>query len=449
MGIKYAFGIVLILTILLSSIQVAVAEKPELPDHGTTPDSWMYGFKRFREGVDMFFTFDDLAKGEKHVNYAGLRLSEAKAMAERGKPEFVDSLVKEYGENINASNEIAKKAQQIGKNVTKVTELVGLATSVHLDVLDEVYEKAPEQAKEAILKAKDASMNGQKNALRVLSEDNPKKAANINLDTVKSRLSKAKEMAERGKSKGVEQALEEYEEMTELSKELAEKDADIAEDVAADFNEQLVDLDEIEDKAPEDIKEKVKEKKSSSLEKQRDTLRSLAKNKPEKAAEIYSKAAEARLNRAKAKAEENEIEEVEDEIEEFEKLADFGNEISQIAQGLGKDTTTVDQLVANATSHHLDVLAEVYAKVPKEAKPAIEKAMNKSVRGREKAVEALKEKDAFGGIPKEKIPAIAKEKKPSVSKEPEKEEEVEVKIPETPEVPEQPEIPETGQIGRP
>lgn len=109
MGIKYAFGIVLILTILLSSIQVAVAEKPELPDPGTTPDSWMYGFKRFREGVDMFFTFDDLAKAEKHVNYAGLRLSEAKAMTERGKPEFVDSLVKEYGENINVSNEIAKK----------------------------------------------------------------------------------------------------------------------------------------------------------------------------------------------------------------------------------------------------------------------------------------------------------------------------------------------------
>lgn len=298
--------------------------------------------------------------------------------------------------------------------------MVGLATSVHLDVLDEVYEKVPEQAKEAILKAKNASMNGQKNALRVLSEDNPQKAANINLDTVKSRLSKAKEMAEKGRGKGVEQALEEYEEMTELSKELAEKDADVAEDVAADFNEQLVDLDEIGDKAPEDIKEKVKEKKSSSLEKQRDTLRSLAKNKPEKAAEIYSKAAEARLNRAKAKAEENETEEVEDEIEEFEKIADFGNEISQIAQGLGKDTTTVDQLVAKATSHHLDVLAEVYAKVPKEAKPAIEKAMNKSVRGREKAVEALKEKDAFGGIPKEKIPAIAKEKKPSVSKEPEK-----------------------------
>jgi uncharacterized protein YehS (DUF1456 family) len=53
---------------------------------------------------------------------------------------------------------------------------------------------------------------------------------------------------------------------------------------------------------------------------------------------------------------------------------------------LCKDTT-VEQLVAKATSHHLEVLNEVYSKVSEHAKPAIEDAINASVKGREKAVE--------------------------------------------------------------
>jgi len=299
-------------------------------------------------------------------------------------------------------------------------EMIAEKTAKHLLVLDRIKDKAPEQAKEAITKAKEASINAQKTALRPLSEDKPKRAAEINLNSVKDRLKRAKEKAEAGKSKDVEEALEEYEKMTELSPELAEKDVEAAEDIANDFNEQLSDLDEIEDIAPEDAKENVKEKKTSSLEKQRDTLRSLAEDNPEKAAEIYSIAADARLNRAKEKADGDEVKEVEYEVEEFDKLANFGNEISQIAQGIGKDTTTVDQLVARATSKHLEVLAEVYEKVPEKAKAAIEsvieKAMEKTVKGREIAVESLKKKDALEDI-SEEVPESVSEKIPEKVKE--------------------------------
>jgi len=438
MKMKHALGLFLVLTILFP-VQVVSAQGPELPDPGTTPDSWAYGFKRFFEGADMFFTFDDLAKAEKHANYAGLRLSEAKAMAERGRPEFVDGLAKEYEDNIKAANEIAKNAQQIGKDTTKVTELVGLATSIHLGVLDDVYERVPEQAKEAILRAKRASVNGQKNALAILSEDNPGRAANINLDTVKGRLNRAREMAEAGKSKGVEQSLEEYGELVGFSGELAEKDEAVLEQVASNFNDQIEDLDDVEDKAPADVRAKVEEKKSASLEKQKETLRELAKTKPEKATEINLKAAENRLNEAKEEAEENEVEEVEEEIKEFEKLVEFGDEISQIAQGIGKDTTTVEQLVAQATSIHLTILAEVYEKVPEQAKPAIENAMNVSVENREGMIEALKQKNALGDTPEE-VP-LPEEVKGRIPKS------VPIERPET-ETPET-ERPETGQEGRP
>jgi hypothetical protein len=617
---------------------------------GITPDSWIYGFKRFFEGIDLFFTFDEVTKAKKHLHYAGLRLSEAKTMVEKEKPAYAQRLMNDYEKNIKGSNEIVTKAQSIGKNVTKITELVALATFVHLGVLEDVYEKVPEQAKPAINKAKNSSMNGQKNALEnlakekpkkalelnlqiaekrlekarlkaekgetkeveelmgdyekimkrnryfygklferrdfeteeiyhktsrhleildevhekvpkefksgikramnvsmkgqervldvlgeikpkrtaklyfnltekrflklkekaekgedvddlargykrginkslkmieksesvdkkgainmvekvsdatskhlkileevyekvpaqakkgiekamnfsrkgqknaliALSKEEPRKAADMTLDIIKGRLKKAKEKAEERKNKDVEEALKEYEAMVELSKEIAEKDEDALEKLASNFNEQLKSLDEIEDKLSGDVKVKVKEKKLASLEKQRETLGKLAKEKPEKAADIFSKAAEIRLKRANEKAAKNETEYAEDEIKEFEKLAKFGNEISEIARGLGKDTTTVEQLVAKATSHHLEILNEVYEKVPEQAKEAIEKAMNVSVKGREKAVEALKRKDALGEIPEkiqvieeieEKIPSIAKDKKSSVPKE--------------------------------
>lgn len=455
--------------ILLMAATMTAAQEADLPDAGITPDSWMYGFKRFFEGVDMFFTFDPSAKAEKHLKHAELRLAEAREMAERGKPEFVDDLVGEYEENLKGGNEMSTTARQAGKNVSRVAELIALATSKHLSVLDGVLEKVPERAKEAIAKAKNASLKGHKKALRALSEDRPAKAAEINLNAIKARLNRAKEKASVGETGKVEEALEEYGQMTEISGELAETEAGVAEAVAAGFNQQLADLDETEERVPEQVRERIRERKSLALERQREALRKLAASKPERAAGIYSQAAEARLNRAKSKAEENEkecqakcesecdqelmapcidrcvleegcgdnetciseardrcegtchqkmaigecvsgcsvnctqegAEEVAGEIEEFEKLAHFGSEISQIARGLGKDTTTVEQLVAKATSRHLDMLAEVYEKVPEQAKPAIERAMNESARGREAAVEALKEKGALEDVSEE------------------------------------------------
>jgi len=136
-------------------------------------------------------------------------------------------------------------------------------------------------------------------------------------------------------------------------------------------------------------------------------------------------------------------------IEEYEGRINKSLKIAEIAKGLGNNTTNVEQLVAEATSTHLEILSEVHENVPEQAKQAIEKAMGVSSNGREKAVEALKEKDALGGIPeelpipeevKEKMPSIAKEKTPATIPE-EEPEEIEVETPEAPEQTEQPETP--------
>lgn len=291
--IKRIFLSFITIALLLNSI--AYAQAPEkLPSPGITPDSPFYFVDVWGKKMGLFFAFGTQAKAKKALEYALERLAEAHVMAAKNKPEKVREATNRYEENVAIAIDKTEEAKKKGKDISQLSEIVALAASKHLSVLDGVMDIVPEAAKDAIGKAKEVSMNGQKNALRALAGVNPERATEINLAAVESRLSRAKE-----------------------------------------------------------------------------------------------------------KAEENEIEEVENAVKEFEELNKFGEEISQIARGLGKDTTTVEQLVGKATSIHLEVLAKVYEKVPEQAKAAIERAMSVSVRGHERAVEALKKKGALGQVPEE------------------------------------------------
>jgi len=308
----------------------------ELPHAGITPDNPFYFVDVWGKEIGLFFAFGAEAKAKKALEYAGERLAEAQVMAAKNKPKAVNGATNGYEEYVAIAIEKLVEVRGKGLDTAEMSELVALATSKHLVVLDGVMDIVPEEAKAAIGKAKEASMNGHKNALRALASVNPERATEINLAAV-----------------------------------------------------------------------------------------------------------EGRLNRAKAEADENNTEGVEDALDEFEVLNEFGEEISEIAQGLGKDTTTIEQLVGKATSIHLKVLAEVLGIVPEQAKAAIERAMEVSVEGHERAVEALKQKGALGTVPEEApipegIPDKVKEKilKPEV---PEEEEIEETPKPETPE----PKVPET------
>jgi len=276
--LKWVTGVICILFVSL------VVAQAELPDPGITPDNPLYGFKRFFEGVDLFFTFDDVAKAEKHLHFAELRLSEAREMTERGKPEFVSDLTGEYEDNLDKSQEIAAVAKGLGRNVTRVEELVALATSIHIEVLEGVLEKVPDVAKPAIERALTTSSRGQEQALNSLGEE-----------------------------------------------------------------------------------------------------------RPEKSAELCFRFAERRLNKAGEKIRENKTEEAEELVEEYRKMVNKSLEMQEKAKNAGKDVTDVSELVSEATATHLEILQEVYEKVPEQAKSAIERAMEVSVRGHEESVRSLKE----------------------------------------------------------
>lgn len=268
-----------------------------LPPAGITPDSWMYRFKRVYEWMDLFFTFDDLKRAEKHLKYAELRLAETKEMIEKGKPEFVDQLVEEYEADLERANLISRLAY---RNVTELTELIAVSTSIHTDLLEELLEKTPVQARPAIQRAIISSKRGNMKALEVLEEIRPERAAEIHFMVAEKRLAKAKEKADRG-----------------------------------------------------------------------------------------------------------EIEEAADLVREYEKRINESSKIIETAKSLGKDTTEVEQLIIEKTPTHVETLLEVHQMVPEEEKQTIEKAINTSTKGREKAVESLKEKE----LKEAEIPGPEKTKK--------------------------------------
>jgi len=241
------------------------------------------------------------------------------------------------------------------------------------------------------------------------------------LEYAEERLAEAQAMADKNKSREVERAADGYKDFVDMAAEKAQEarqrgvSDNLSEIVALATSKHLSVSDGVKDTVPEPAKQAIAKAKEASMNGMRDALKALAKEKPERAAEINLAAIEGRLNRAKAKAVQNSTEEVEDAINDTEKLFKFGEEISEVARGLGKDTTTVEQLVAKGTSVHLEVLAEVYEKVPEQAKSAIEEAMARSMEGRDRAVEALKAKGALGEVPKElpipeRLPESVKER---------------------------------------
>jgi len=264
-------------------------------ERGKKPQGIGYGLKRAWEKVQLAFTFNDEKEAELYLKFAERRLSESLEILEEDE-EKAKELLEEYEENLERGNEISKIAQEVGKNITKVTELVAIATSIHVDVLEDVLDRVPEQAKPSIQRAINSSKRGNEGALNTLE-----------------------------------------------------------------------------------------------------------KNQPEKTAEIHFRIAEKRLIRAQKKAEEEKFEEVEDMIREYEERMSEVSRTSEVAKGSGNNTTDVEQVIVEATSKHLEILEEVCDKVPEQAKKDIEKAMNVSSNGREKAAKSLKEKDDALGETSEEV----------------------------------------------
>jgi len=375
------------------------------------PGDVLYSVKLGTEQVRMVLPGDDVAKAERALGFAEKRVAEMTALAERGRTENLDLAQDKYGDVINAVLAKMEAARGKGLSTESIAELVAGATAEQLSALDIVYDRVPAEAKEAITKARQVSLRGQGNALAALAKDNPVRAVEISTETAEGRLNRAIAQADENDVEGVENALEQYEEINQFGEEISQiaqglgKDVSTVEElVAKATSRHLSILDEVKAKVPDQAKPAIVRAREASMKGLGNALKALAGENPARAMELNLAAMEERLNRV-SEAAEDDAEAAEEALEEFEEMARFGEEISQIAQGLGKGVATVEELVARATSIHLEVLAKVREQVPEPAKAAIDRAMQESARGSERAREAL-EKIGTPGVspPKPPIP---------------------------------------------
>jgi hypothetical protein len=134
---------------------------------GAVPGDFTYGFKRFFENVDKFFTFDKAESARKHAEYGVMRAMEAHVLSTRAQKlaaegkeadanatlQQIEQLAQEQNQELEDAQTDIESAVDEGKaNQTDVEEVQNI-TRNSIIVLQRVYEKAPEAAKEGLLRA--------------------------------------------------------------------------------------------------------------------------------------------------------------------------------------------------------------------------------------------------------------------------------------------------------
>ena len=104
------------------------------------------------------------------MDVASKRVEKARAAAEKGNSQTAEDSAEEYKEYAQFGATISAIAQQAGKNSSMVPVLVKEATSIHKTVLQDVYERVPEQAKPSIGTAIEKAETGQTKAIEALEQ---------------------------------------------------------------------------------------------------------------------------------------------------------------------------------------------------------------------------------------------------------------------------------------
>jgi hypothetical protein len=142
---------------------------------GALPGDLGYGFQRFFENVDLFFTLDKAEKAKKHAAFGKLRAVEAHVMTKKyqqlvaeGKEAeanqtltVVEDLTEEQNSEMEAAQEDLDAALEDGTADEADVAEVQTQLRNSIVVLQRVYEKVPESARDGVLRALNNSIMNQ------------------------------------------------------------------------------------------------------------------------------------------------------------------------------------------------------------------------------------------------------------------------------------------------
>lgn len=159
------------LVVMFLFVGTVFAKEQGLPKAGILPSSPFYFLKSLSEDLGTLFSIGNISKVERFTFLAEKRLAEANTLADKGDTEGAKHATEKYQEYLDKAVNRAEEAKKDGDDVDEVLTKVAEATTKHRDVLERIYEKVPEQAREAIKQAIENSSKGGKDALEAISEE--------------------------------------------------------------------------------------------------------------------------------------------------------------------------------------------------------------------------------------------------------------------------------------
>jgi Domain of unknown function (DUF5667) len=245
-------GVILAIVLAISGLGVGTAYAAQ----GSLPGDALYSFKMATEQAEMMFPGDDVVRAERALNFADKRVQEMMALAEKGRLQDLDLAVQKYDYALAMALTMMERAGEKGLATANVTALVAETTTRHLSVLDEVWDMVPAEASASVAHAENLSKTGYLSALAALAVNDALRAAQINFGAAEGRLNRIRARVQNAEALQI--ALQQFEVMSEFGEEIsriAHEGGDNAEAVdeliASETSEQLEDLAQIWDMAPE------------------------------------------------------------------------------------------------------------------------------------------------------------------------------------------------------
>lgn len=157
---------------------VASAATFNVPDifeisSGLTPSSVFYFLDNWGEWINLKLTFNQAKKVEKKLRYAGERLAELKALEEEGdvKKEYAEKIKVKYEKLSADAEKDVKDLKTKGRDVAELVKKIEAITIKQTAVLEEVLDKVPEQARDAIERALEVSKRGHERAIEAIEKE--------------------------------------------------------------------------------------------------------------------------------------------------------------------------------------------------------------------------------------------------------------------------------------
>lgn len=195
-GLILAFTPIAALLVNAEAIDTAKTQENELnvEDPGILPDSPFYFFKTVYERIQIFATLNKDKKAMLEMKLANKRLREAQKMADIGKTDQAEKMLQKWQERVDRITQKLEARKAKGEKVENLLEKLKENHLRQQEHMDEIYEKVPENAKDAILKAKERSDRGLENAIEKINSKEEQRNFGQKLEEKKTKLQEKEDL---------------------------------------------------------------------------------------------------------------------------------------------------------------------------------------------------------------------------------------------------------------